>query len=242
MLRKARFQGVSLIEVSISLIIIGIISAIGVSQLGLMQKIYYSQKTQANIDFVIKTLGMYYFRSATSPLPFPSKMDSNVGYQCESMKNSFGIIPFKTLGIMEKFAKDGNGRWLLYKMNPNLCRSIFAPEDKSLGDAEFSSKIPTNKLAFVIKAKNAKNEDELSIEYDLQKLSYLSAKLLHLPVCYPVSQTLRQMPDLYQVTLRGRSNHNFAKTFSDWFYRFGTTCNIALAEICAFCTIKIMGH
>lgn len=192
MLRKARFQGFSLIEVSISLLIIGIVSAIGISQLGLMQRIYASQKTQANIDFVIKALGMYYFRSAALPLPFPSKRDSNIGYQSESMKNSFGIIPFKSLGIMEKFAKDGNGRWLLYKMNPNLGKSIYAPEDKSLGATEFSSKIPTNKLAFVIKVKNAKNEDELSVEYDLQKLSYLSAKLLRIPICYSIPPMSRQ--------------------------------------------------
>ena len=168
MLRKVRFQGFSLIEVSISLLILGIISAIGISQMTLMQKIYASQKTQSHIDFVVKALGMYYLTSRTSPLPFPSKMDSNIGYQSESMKHSFGIIPFKSLGIMEKFAKDGNGRWLLYKMNPNFDEYFLTVEDENFGTPGFSSEIPSDKLAFIIKAKNAKNEDEFSVGYDLQ--------------------------------------------------------------------------
>ncbi len=158
------FQGFSLIEVSISLLIVGIVSAIGISQLRLMQKMYAAQKTQSNIDFVVKALGAY-CTSTSLQLPFPSEINSNIGYQSKSMKNSFGIIPFKSLGIMEKFAKDGNGRWLLYKMNPNFCKSVFVAEDKSLGVPEFSSEVPDDRLAFIIKVKNAKNEDELSIWY-----------------------------------------------------------------------------
>ena len=187
MLKKERFQGFSLIEVSISLLIMGIISAISISQLSVMQKMSASKKTQSNIDFVVNALGVYYARNSAWPaLPYPSKMDCNIGRQSKSMKNSFGIIPFKSLGIMEKFAKDCNGRWLLYKMNSKLCRTIFASEDKSLGDMEFSSNIPSNELAFVIKVQNANNEEELSVEYDLKKLSHLSAKLLRLPMGFPL--------------------------------------------------------
>ena len=91
MRKNIRFQGFSLIEVSISLLIVGIVSAIGISQLRLMQKMYAAQKTQSNIDFVIKALGAY-CTSSSLRLPFPSKMNSDIGYQSESMKNSFGII------------------------------------------------------------------------------------------------------------------------------------------------------
>ena len=162
--RKVRFGGFSLIEVSISLIIIGIISTIGISQLRLMHKIYASQKTQANIDFVIKALGVYCTSKALK-LPFPSKINTDIGHQSEEMQNLFGLVPFKSLGIMEKFAKDGNGRWLLYKMNPNFGKTIFTAEDKTIGISDFNSDIPGDRVAFIIKVKNIKNEDEQTIWY-----------------------------------------------------------------------------
>ena len=161
---KTKIPGFSLIEVSISLIIIGIISSIGISQLRLMNKVYASQKTQTNIDFVVRALGAYCTCKALK-LPYPSKMNANVGIQSEDMKHSFGIIPFKSLGIMEKFAKDGNGHWMLYKVNPNFGKVIFSSEDKSLGISDFSSELPNDRVAFIIKSKNSKNEDEVTVWY-----------------------------------------------------------------------------
>ena len=151
-----------MIEVSISLIIIGIISTIGISQLRLMHKVYASQKTQANIEFVTKALGTY-CTSKVLKLPFPSKISANIGHQSKEMENSFGIIPFRSLGIMEKFAKDGNGRWILYKVNPNFGKTVFSEEDRNIGITDFDSDIPGDRVAFVIKTTNAKNEDEITI-------------------------------------------------------------------------------
>lgn len=170
-LKIARFQAFSLIEVSISLIIIGIISSIGISQLRLMNKIYSSQKTHANIDFVVKALGVY-CTGKVLKLPYPSKINANIGIQSEDMKHSFGLIPFRTLGIMEKFAKDGNGHWLLYKMNPNFGKVTFSPEDRCLGVTDFDSELSDDRVAFIIKSKNHKNEDELTIWYS--ELNFIS--------------------------------------------------------------------
>ncbi len=176
--RRISFQGFSLIQVSISLLIVGIISAIGLSQLSLMQKVYAARKTKANIDFVINALGVYYITNKSFPLlPYPSKINSDIGHQNKSMKDSFGIIPFKSLGIMEKFAKDGNGRWLLYKMNPKFGEFAFSPD-------------MNRRFAFIIKSQNAKKEDEASIWYDLEKLNYLIAKLSHTPILYQSVPTL----------------------------------------------------
>lgn len=172
MLRRGCFQGFSLIQVSISLLIIGIISAIGLTQLSLIQKVYAVQKTQSNIDFIIKTLGLYCSINEQH-LPYPSKINSDIGHQSESMKDSFGIIPFKSLGIMEKFAKDGNGRWLLYKINPKFGKPKFVkPETKSSGRYD--------DLAFIIKSQNAKNEDETLISYNETTLLALVAKFSHI--------------------------------------------------------------
>ncbi len=164
MSRKVYFPGFSLIEVSISLLIIGIISSIGISQLKIVNKIYASQKTQANIDFVTKAIGAYCI-ATDFKIPYPSQFKSNLGNQNESMKNSFGLIPFKSLGIMEKFAKNGNGKWLLYKMNPNFGKTTTSIEQRNIGVADFSTEIPGDKVAFIIKSQNFKNEDEITIWY-----------------------------------------------------------------------------
>lgn len=163
MIRKVYFQGFSLIEVSISLIIIGIISSIGISQLNIMNRVYRTQKTQSNIDFVVKSIAAFYLASDCNNIPFPSDMKNNIGHQSKTMENSFGIIPFKTLGIMEKFAKNAKGKWLLYKMNPDFGKNTFS--NKTLGISGFSSEIPGDKIAFIIKSQNEKHEDEITIWY-----------------------------------------------------------------------------
>lgn len=163
MIKKVYFHGFSLIEVSISLIIIGIISAIGMSQLNIMNRIYRTQKTQSNIDFVVKSIAAFYLASDCNNIPFPSDMKINIGYQSKNMENSFGIVPFKTLGIMEKFAKNAKGKWLLYRINPNFGKNISF--NKNLGVSEFSSEIPGDKVAFIIKSQNEKNQDEITIWY-----------------------------------------------------------------------------
>ena len=137
--------------------------SIGISQLRLMHKIYASQKTQANIDFIVKALGVYCTSKALK-LPFPSKINADIGHQSEEMRNSFGLVPFKSLGIMEKFAKDGNGHWLLYRMNPNFGKTVFTAEDKSIG-TDFNSDIPGDRVAFIIKTANITNKNEQTIWY-----------------------------------------------------------------------------
>ena len=79
------------------------------------------------------------------------------------MKNTFGIIPFKTLGIMEKFAKNAKGKWLLYKMNPDFGKTTAL--NKNLGITSFSSQIPQDKVAFIIKSQNERWEDEVVAWY-----------------------------------------------------------------------------
>ncbi|MDR2667378.1 MAG: type II secretion system GspH family protein [Holosporales bacterium] len=150
---KVNFQGFSLIEVSIALIVIGIIASTEMAQFNMFKKMYAVQKTQVNIEFVLRAIAAYCINS-DGKLPFPSNQASNIGIQDESMKNAFGFIPFKSLGIMEKFAKNGRGQWLLYKMNPFFGHVASSPQYKNLGVADFFSEIPGDKVAILIKEQN----------------------------------------------------------------------------------------
>jgi prepilin-type N-terminal cleavage/methylation domain-containing protein len=157
MKKSNTLSGFSLIEVSIALIVIGIISAINIPQLIMMMKIYSQQKTLSNIDFVMKSLGVYYSSADRMRLPFPSDMNKDIGLQNEKLKDSFGIIPFKTLGIMEQFAKDGNGRWLLYQMSHEKSK-------KSLGISDFDPKI-NDKVFVIIKSLNTEGNTDAIVWY-----------------------------------------------------------------------------
>ncbi|MDR1391422.1 MAG: prepilin-type N-terminal cleavage/methylation domain-containing protein [Holosporales bacterium] len=164
MKNKAFFAGFSLLEVSISLVILGIISTIGISQLNLMNKIYTAQKTQSNIDFVVKSIAAYCI-AHDFKLPFPAEFSNNTGLQSDLMKDSFGMVPFKSLGIMEKFARNGKGQWLSYKMNPFFGKPSAPSGYKTLGVLDFSSEIPGDKIAFIIKSQNDKEECEMLVWY-----------------------------------------------------------------------------
>ncbi|MDR1609777.1 MAG: type II secretion system GspH family protein [Holosporales bacterium] len=163
MAKKITLPGFSLIEVSISLLILGIISSIVMTQLNIFNKAYTSQKTQSNIDFVVKAIAAYCM-SNDEQLPFPSPISGNVGIQSESMKDTFGYVPFKTLGIMEKFSKSGNGKRLLYKMNPHFGKSSTA-SDITFGISEFHSDIKDDKVAIVIKSQDSDGKDEIVVWY-----------------------------------------------------------------------------
>ncbi|MDR0695856.1 MAG: prepilin-type N-terminal cleavage/methylation domain-containing protein [Holosporales bacterium] len=162
--RKVYLSGFSLIEISIALLILGIISSVSITQLNLFNKAFTAQKTYSNIDFVVKAVAAYCIANDLQ-LPFPSHLSINIGVQNEGMKNSFGIIPFKSLGIMEKFAKSGSGQWLLYKMNPYFGKTAPSEQYTDLGVHDFSSAIYDDKVAFVIKSQSCSKAAEVTIWY-----------------------------------------------------------------------------
>lgn len=183
MKKKVRLSGFSLLEVSISLLIIGIVSSVSMTQLNTIRKLYSTQKTQANIEFVVKSLAAYYL-SNEGVLPYPSDVSQNIGNQSLNMKNSFGIVPFKTLGIMDRFAKNGNGKFLLYRVNPFFRKATSSVEQKNLGIKDFSSGIKDDKVAIIIKSQNAKNQDEIIIWYSEKNFisNFANNKIITKPV------------------------------------------------------------
>jgi prepilin-type N-terminal cleavage/methylation domain-containing protein len=163
MMKKITLPGFSLIEVSISLLILGIISSVVMTQLNMFNKAHANQKTQSNIDFVVKAIAAYCM-SNDEQLPFPSSTSSNVGLQNEGLKDTFGCVPFRTLGIMEKFSKSGNGKRLLYRMNPHFGKSSIGA-NVTLGIGEFHSDIKDDKVAIIIKSQDSNGRDETVVWY-----------------------------------------------------------------------------
>lgn len=151
-IRFKRFlKAFSLIEVSISLVITGIISSVCLQQLASFKKAEALRNTQHHFDVVITSLGAYYL-SSDGDLPQPSG----------KLVDGFGRVPFETLGIMERFAKDGNGNWILFKVNPFFGKKNFDSKLINLGVVEFSSS-SDDKVAFILKSMNKEGKELFKI-------------------------------------------------------------------------------
>jgi hypothetical protein len=134
------------------------------SQLTVLKRIHSNQKTLANIEIVLKAIGTY-CALKDMVLPFPSKTDMNIGEQSESMKDTFGLVPHRAIGLMAGMTKSGEGIPLQYKMNPMFRKSTSSTLHRTLGISGFASDIATDKVAIIIKSVNKKGKDEIVIWY-----------------------------------------------------------------------------
>ena len=149
-------KGFALIEVSIALLVLGIISSISISQFATIKRMQAEITTKSNIDYVLKSLGAYYI-SKGGYFPYPANNCFQITGQQVIGKTDFGIIPYRSLGIMEKYAKDGYGNWLLYKVNPDVGKT--STKNRNLGIQDFSSEIKNDKVAFIIQYNTNNNKN-----------------------------------------------------------------------------------
>jgi prepilin-type N-terminal cleavage/methylation domain-containing protein len=153
-MKKIFLKGFSLLEVSIAFLIVGIISGFLLNQIKTYQNFSVMQKTQNNIDAIIISLAAYCNSSSDNSLPCPSNENlATIGFEDEALKNGFGIVPFKSLGLMERQAKDGKGGWIFYMANPYFNQDSYPQSFMTLGVAEFAPK-QKDKVAFILKTQD----------------------------------------------------------------------------------------
>lgn len=116
--------GFSLLEISISLIIIGLIGGFGLSALTAHYQNKSIQITKENQENAMKMLAVYVMKTGGLPKPSGATLTGEQrGFQGgahEEQGIAIGILPYKTLGIPEKVAKDGWNRYFTYAMSSNL--------------------------------------------------------------------------------------------------------------------------
>lgn len=150
-----RVKGFALVEVSIALLILGIITSVTMTQMSAFIKLRREQVTRDNMEFVVKALGAYYLNK-NGRLPKP---DTN------TVTDGFGTVPHRALGVMEQYCKDGNGRLLLYKCNSSVCGSsggsnvgTFSDNMFGLGSGGTGFDIKNDRLMFVIRTVDGKHK------------------------------------------------------------------------------------
>jgi hypothetical protein len=93
-------------------------------------------KTRTHQEYVLQALAVYMEKSKRFPCPAEAHIvGANFGVSQEScrMEKAKGIIPFKTLGIGEQYAKDGFKRWMTYVVEPELAKAQINPSEEAGG-------------------------------------------------------------------------------------------------------------
>lgn len=179
------WKGFSLMEMCIVLILMGVVLSATFSLVGSYRRISKEEVTRLHQQKIIQALCSYFFRCQR--LPYPSDSKKRIGESYTSIfhddpyaahriryvgteiasffdKYAIGIVPFKTLGLPEKIAKDGFGHWMTYGVESVMLRII--PNEKP---GALCHTIYRNSPFILIKDRDEVIGPELSKSYHLAK-------------------------------------------------------------------------
>lgn len=128
--------GFSLLELAIVLVILGMIGSLSLPLLTAHKTRTALLKTQAHQTYVVSALAAYVEKNRRFPCPGEAhKGGDQFGLAQESCRRdkARGIIPFKTLGISEIYARDGFTRLMTYVIEPELTKRPIDPYEERGG-------------------------------------------------------------------------------------------------------------
>lgn len=116
-------RGFTLIEVAISLIVFGIILGFGIPTIKSLYHYQKAQDTKERQNQLLAILAAYALKEKRLPCPSDPSNTANLGLaqtSCYQASQAQGIVPYKTLGLSPKMAKDGHNNWFTYAVSPDL--------------------------------------------------------------------------------------------------------------------------
>ena len=121
--------GFSLLELSIALVILGLIVGLSLPLLTAQLSRAATVKTRSHQDYALNAIAAFVEKNKHFPCPADPKASgpdyglSQVHYRGQKAK---GILPFKTLEISETYASDGFKRLMTYVVEPELAKKDMA--------------------------------------------------------------------------------------------------------------------
>ena len=117
--------GFSLLELAIVLLILGILGGLSLPLLTAHINRTAHAKTKAHQEYALHAIAAYVEKNQRFPCP-ANPQTTGVGFgiskiHCRTVE-AIGILPFKTLGISEMYAKDGFKRFMTYVVEPELTK------------------------------------------------------------------------------------------------------------------------
>lgn len=129
--KRVRQDGFTLIEMSLVLVIVGIVIMIVYPALTAAQRSTQQSLTTSNLNALMKASAAFVQSNGCLPCPTPASTlgagfgrvrGDTVASLCGtcSVSAAEGIVPFVSLGIPAAMAKDGWGRWITMRVDPAL--------------------------------------------------------------------------------------------------------------------------
>lgn len=115
-----RQQGFSLLEVALALAIVGIMAGFALPPLMQMIERGRFQKTQEHQEQAVTSLAVYALTH--KKLPCPAASSDGIA-QSSGSGVMQGYLPYRTLGLPEVTAKDGQGHWMTYGVEGTLTQT-----------------------------------------------------------------------------------------------------------------------
>jgi prepilin-type N-terminal cleavage/methylation domain-containing protein len=129
-------EGFSLLELSIVLIILGILGGLSLPLLTAQIQRAAHVKTRSHQEYVLNAIAAYVEKNKRFPCPaIPQGIEAEYGVSqlhCRGQRAK-GIIPFKTLGISEIYSQDGFKRLMTYVVEPEFAKVDTALQNESGG-------------------------------------------------------------------------------------------------------------
>ena len=162
--RKNSKKGSILLEIAVGISILAIVSGFIIRKSMAANKFMREQQTKSNINTVVISIAS--FVANNQRLPRPS--ETNDGIESNSPNLRYGYVPYKSLGISENTAKDGDKKPFVYMIEPELSKehsTIYKTEFNSnifcknvcIPTISFQKNINDDVIAFAIDTKDHKN-------------------------------------------------------------------------------------
>lgn len=133
MFRK-NLPGFTLIEMSFVLVIAGLIMGLSLPLLTTLLQQQKHKQTQMHQEQILYAIAAFLNQHGHLPAPaHPEAADSEQGVAsnttCQGKDHCQGLIPYRTLGLMENLAKDGYHHWMIYVTDRQLTQTTNRIQD-----------------------------------------------------------------------------------------------------------------
>jgi len=131
---KKHLPGFTLIEMSFVLIIAGLIMGLSMPLLATLLQQQKHKQTQAHQEQILYALAAFLNQHGHLPAPaHPEAVASEHGVAsdntCQGEDHCQGLVPYRTLGLMENLAKDGYHHWMMYVTDKQLTQTTNRIQD-----------------------------------------------------------------------------------------------------------------